>query len=132
MQAYLELRCWPDVQDALLSLRKAGIIRNSQLEFCLTRVLSTNRVKADKPDLRAYQMASDAFGLKPEQILFAGSRIGRGAGAKSFGYSTFWANTRISLLRKSGASMGRARASNRLSDSTKSRLTVPPRWPALR
>ena len=35
MQAYLELRCWPDVQDALLSLKKAGIIRNSQLEFCL-------------------------------------------------------------------------------------------------
>jgi 2-haloacid dehalogenase len=87
MEAYIGLRCWPDVPDALRSLKKAGIrlaflsnmtagmleagIRNSQLESLFDHVLSTDRVKAYKPDPRAYQMGLDAFGLKRDQILFA-------------------------------------------------------------
>jgi len=55
-------------------------------------VLSTDRVKAYKPDPRAYQMGLDAFGLKPDQILFAAFAGWDAAGAKSFGYPTFWVN----------------------------------------
>lgn len=108
MHAYLNLKCWPDVPEALRSLKKAGIriaflsnltagmleagIRNSQLEGLFDYVLSTDRVKAYKPDPRAYQMGLDAFGLKRERILFAAFAGWDAAGAKSFGYPTFWAN----------------------------------------
>jgi 2-haloacid dehalogenase len=108
MEAYLKLRCWPEVPAALRSLRKAGIrlaflsnmtakmldagIRNSQLDGVFDHVLSTDRVKAYKPDPRAYQMGIDAFGLKPDEILFAAFAGWDAAGAKSFGYPTFWVN----------------------------------------
>ena len=87
MDAYLKLRCWPDVPAALSSLKKAGIrlaflsnltakmleagIRNSQLDGVFDHVLSIDRVKAYKPDPRAYQMGLDAFGMGADQILFA-------------------------------------------------------------
>jgi len=108
MEAYLKLRCWPDVPAALTSLKKAGIrlaflsnltakmleagIQNSQLDGVFDHVLSTDRVKVYKPDPRAYQMGLDAFGLKPHQILFAAFAGWDAAGAKSFGYPTFWVN----------------------------------------
>jgi 2-haloacid dehalogenase len=108
MEAYLKLRCWPDVPAALSSLKNAGIrlaflsnltarmleagIRNSQLDGVFDHVLSTDRVKVYKPDPRAYQMGVDAFNLKPEQILFAAFAGWDAAGAKSFGYPTFWVN----------------------------------------
>ena len=118
MQAYLELRCWPDVPDALRSLKKAGIrlaflsnltsamleagIRNSRLENLFDHVLSTDRVKAYKPDPRAYQMGLDAFGLKRDQILFATFAGWDAAGAKSFGYPTFWVNRQNQTLEELG------------------------------
>jgi len=108
MEAYLKLRCWPDVPAALSSLKKAGIrlaflsnltakmleagIQNSQLDGVFDFVLSTDRVKVYKPDPRAYQMGLDAFGLKPDQILFAAFAGWDAAGAKAFGYPTFWVN----------------------------------------
>lgn len=108
MDAYLKLRCWPEAPTALRSLKRAGIrlaflsnmtaemleagIRNSQLDGVFDHVLSTDRVKAYKPDSRAYQMGLDAFGLKPDQILFAAFAGWDAAGAKSFGYPTFWVN----------------------------------------
>jgi 2-haloacid dehalogenase len=108
MDAYLKLRCWPDVPGALSSLKNAGIrlaflsnltakmleagIQNSQLEGVFDHVLSTDRVKVYKPDPRAYQMGVDAFGLKADQILFAAFAGWDAAGAKSFGYPTFWVN----------------------------------------
>jgi 2-haloacid dehalogenase len=106
--AYQKLRCWPDVPAALSSLKKAGIsiailsnmtakmleagIRNSGLDGMFDHVLSTDRVKVYKPDPRAYQMAVDAFALKREKILFAAFAGWDAAGAKSFGYPTFWVN----------------------------------------
>jgi 2-haloacid dehalogenase len=87
MDAYRKLGCWPDVPAALRSLKSAGIglaflsnmtaellqsgIRNSGLDGIFEHVLSTDKVKACKPDPRAYGMALDAFGLKREEILFA-------------------------------------------------------------
>ncbi len=70
---------------------EAGI-QNSQLDGVFDHVLSTDRVKVYKPDPRAYQMGLDAFGLKPDQILFAAFAGWDAAGAKSFGYPTFWVN----------------------------------------
>ena len=108
MDAYLKLRCWPDVPDALILLKNAGIrlaflsnltakmleagIHNSQLDGLFDHVLSTDRVKVYKPDPRAYQIGVDVLGLKPDQILFAAFAGWDAAGAKSFGYPTFWVN----------------------------------------
>lgn len=112
MDAYLALKTWPDVPPALDSLKGAGIrlaflsnatmqileagINNSRLEGIFEHVLSTDKIKTYKPNPRAYRMAIDAFGLKKEEILFVAFAGWDAAGAKSFGYTTFWVN-RLSL-----------------------------------
>jgi 2-haloacid dehalogenase len=108
MDAYLAIRCWPEAPAALRALKDAGIrlaflsnmtqemleagIRNSGLEQVFDHVLSTDRVAAFKPDPRAYQMGIDAFGLRREEILFAAFAGWDAAGAKAFGFPTFWVN----------------------------------------
>ena len=110
MDAYLAIRCWPDAPAALRSLKDYGIrlaflsnmtvemleagIRNSGLEKVFDYVLSTDRVEAFKPDPRAYQMGVDALGLQRDEILFAAFAGWDAAGAKAFGYPTFWVNRR--------------------------------------
>jgi 2-haloacid dehalogenase len=108
MQAYLGLKTWPDVPSALSALKEAGIrfaflsnmtakmleagIKNAGLDGVFEYVLSTDQIRAYKPDPRAYQMAIDAFRLKREEILFAAFAGWDAAGAKWFGYPTFWVN----------------------------------------
>ncbi len=108
MGAYLELKSWPDVAAALKTLKNAGMrlaflsnatpnildagIRKSGLENVFEYVLSTDRIKTYKPDRRAYQMAIDAFGNSKEEILFVAFAGWDAAGAKAFGYPTFWVN----------------------------------------
>jgi len=102
MQTYLELKAWPDALSALRALKDAGMrmaflsnftttmldaaIKNSGLEDMFEPHLSTDRVRAYKPDPRAYQMGIDAFGLKHEEIAFAAFGGWDAAGAKWFGY----------------------------------------------
>jgi 2-haloacid dehalogenase len=108
MNAYLGLKAWPDVAPALKQLKDAGIrlaflsnftnamldaaVKNSGLEGFFEGHLSTDKVKAFKPDPRAYQMGIDAFKLKKEEIAFAAFAGWDAAGAKWFGYPTFWVN----------------------------------------
>ena len=67
-------------------------IRNAGLDGVLEAPLSVDRVRAYKPDPRAYQMGVDAFKLKKEEIVFAAFGGWDAAGAKWFGYPTFWVN----------------------------------------
>jgi 2-haloacid dehalogenase len=108
MQTWLALKAWPDVAPALKELNAAGIrmaflanlteamldaaMKNSGLEGLFEPHLSTDRVKAFKPDPRAYQMGPDAFKLAKEEIVFAAFAGWDAAGAKWFGYPTFWVN----------------------------------------
>jgi 2-haloacid dehalogenase len=108
MQTYLALKAWPDVVPALKQLKAAGIrmaflsnltdvmldavVKNSGLEGFFEPHLSTDKVKAFKPDPRAYQMGLDAFKLTKEEIAFAAFAGWDAAGAKWFGYPTFWVN----------------------------------------
>lgn len=108
IQAFLEIKAWPDALPALKSLKAAGIrmaflsnfttemldaaVRNSGLQGIFEPHLSTDRVKAYKPDPRAYRMGLEAFGLKREEIAFAAFGGWDAAGAKTFGYPTFWVN----------------------------------------
>jgi 2-haloacid dehalogenase len=70
---------------------EAGI-KNASLTDIFEHVLSTDRVRTYKPDPRAYQLAIDAFKLKREEILFVAFAGWDAAGAKWFGYPTFWVN----------------------------------------
>lgn len=108
MDEYLELKAWPDVVPALQTLKSNGIrlaflsnattkildagIKNSGLDGMFEHVLSTDKIRTYKPDPRAYQMAIDAFNLTREEILFVSFAGWDAAGAKSFGYTTFWVN----------------------------------------
>jgi 2-haloacid dehalogenase len=108
MQAYLDLQAWPDAAPALRSLKDMGVrlallsnatpdmleawIERSGLQSTYEHVLSTNAIRTYKPDPRAYQMGVKAFGLKLEEIAFAAFGGWDVAGAKWFGYTTFWVN----------------------------------------
>ena len=108
MNGYLELKPFPDVPPALQALKDAGLrlaflanltphmldaaTKSSKLEGIFEYNLSTDAVKVYKPHARAYQMAVDAFNLPREEILFAAFGGWDAAGAKNFGYPTFWVN----------------------------------------
>ncbi len=104
----IELKPWPDVLPALQKLRKAGFrlalltnftpkmlemnLRNAGLSDLFELALSTDHAKTFKPDPRAYQLGIDSFKLKREEMLFVAFCGWDAAGARSFGYKTFWTN----------------------------------------
>ncbi len=108
MNAYLGLKAWPDVMSALVSLKDSGFrlaflsnftsgmlaanIESAGLSGFFEHVLSTDRAKTYKPDPRAYQLGTDALKLERKEILFVAFAGWDAAGAKLFGYPTFWLN----------------------------------------
>jgi 2-haloacid dehalogenase len=108
MHVWLELKAWPDAGPVLERLKARGLklvflsnftaamldaaVRNSSLDGLFEAHLSTDRVQAYKPDPRAYRMALDAFGLARTEIAFVAFAGWDVAGAKWFGYPTYWAN----------------------------------------
>lgn len=119
MGSYLELRAWPDVEPVLKELKREGLrlaflsnatpeilnagIANSGLRWAFDQVLSTDRIRTYKPDPRAYQMGVDAFGLAREEIAFVAFAGWDAAGARWFGYPTYWANRTMSAEEGLGA-----------------------------
>jgi len=73
------------------------------LEGRFEHLLSTDRVRAFKPDPRAYGMGPTAFRLKTQEIVFAAFAGWDAAGAKAFGYPTFWVNRLKSVPEELGA-----------------------------
>jgi 2-haloacid dehalogenase len=108
LQGYLEIKAWPDAAGALRHMKGSGLklaflanatpmmldtwVKNSGLEGIFEPHLSTDQVRAFKPDPRAYQMGIDAFALGRDEILFAAFGGWDAAGAKAFGYPCFWVN----------------------------------------
>lgn len=108
MQTWLDIKAWSDALPALRNMKQRGLrlailanptpamldtwIANSQFEGLFEPHLSTDRVRAFKPDRRAYQMGVDAFGGDRRNIMFAAFGGWDVAGAKAFGYPTFWVN----------------------------------------
>lgn len=108
MRAILDMKAWPDAAAALKSLKQSDLqlaflanptesmldtwISNSGLQGIFAPHLSTDRVRAFKPDPRAYQMGPDVLGLRVQEIAFAAFGGWDAAGAKTFGYPTFWVN----------------------------------------
>lgn len=108
MQGFLDIRAWPEALPAFRTLKEAGIrlvflsnftarmldagVANSGLGGLFEAHLTTDLVRAYKPDPRAYRMGVDALGVPRERILFAAFGGWDAAGAKSYGYPTFWVN----------------------------------------
>lgn len=108
LASQLSLTPWADARDAISELRGAGLrlaflsnmteqmldggARRAGFRDQFDLVLSTDRVRAAKPDPRAYQMAVDAFHLQKKEIAFVAFAGWDAAGASWFGYPTIWLN----------------------------------------
>lgn len=108
MDAYLGLKAWPEARAALDTLKKSGLrlgflsnftppmlqaaIGSAGLEGYFEQVLSTDLIGTFKPDPNTYRMLTDAFDVPVDRILFVPFAGWDMAGAKWFGYETFWVN----------------------------------------
>jgi len=108
MEGFQELTVWPDVPAGLEALRKEiprlGLLSNmtpAMLESGIRRaglasafdyVLSTDAARTFKPAPRAYALGTSATGLRRQSILFVAFAGWDAAGARHFGYPTFWLN----------------------------------------
>jgi len=108
IKAHFSLDLWPDSLPTLEYLRKKtiriGLLSNmtatmlgsciqfNHLDKYFEAVLSTDQRKTYKPSPRAYQMGLDSFQVSKSEILFVASAGWDAAGAKWFGYPTYWVN----------------------------------------
>ena len=106
LRAYFALKAWPDAGAALDKLKSRGLrlallsnftpdmldgcVKASGLDGVFELALSTDAAQTFKPDARAYQLGVDALKLSRDEILFAPFAGWDAAGAKAFGYPTFW------------------------------------------
>jgi 2-haloacid dehalogenase len=108
MQAYDHLEPWPDARATLAALKAAGLklaplanFTPQMIEDLLVRadlrgffdeLISTDRARTFKPDPRAYALGVSVLGLRREELAFAAFGGWDAAGARWFGYPTFWVN----------------------------------------
>jgi 2-haloacid dehalogenase len=108
MSAWTSLPVWPDVPDAVAALRQAGLrlaFLSNMTEAMLTdglaraglakqfdAVISTDRIRTYKPAAAAYRLGVETLRLPAEAIVFVAFAGWDVAGAKWFGYPTFWLN----------------------------------------
>jgi 2-haloacid dehalogenase len=106
--AYSELEPWPDTRAALAKWQAAGLrlaplanytpamlerlLANAGLSEVFETQISTHAARTFKPDPRAYALGVERFGLPREAIAFAAFGGWDAAGAKWFGFPTFWVN----------------------------------------
>jgi 2-haloacid dehalogenase len=106
--AYERLAPWPDSRTALETMKAAGLrltplanftpamiehlLANAGFRPLFDEIISTDRAKTYKPDPRAYALGPSVFKLRREEIAFAAFGGWDAAGAKWFGYPTFWVN----------------------------------------
>ncbi|HKW03552.1 MAG TPA: haloacid dehalogenase type II [Vicinamibacterales bacterium] len=108
LYAYLHLAPWPDTVDALRALKGAGLrvitlanftplMQQSSADYAgvtdlFDALVSTDANRTYKPDPRAYRLGMDTLQLPKDEILFVAFGGWDAAGAKSFGYPTYWVN----------------------------------------
>lgn len=108
MDAYLKLDCYPEVPEALSSLKSRGFqlailsngtpamleaaVKNSRIDDLIEQNFSVEDAGIFKPDPRVYQLAVDGLNVKPEEIVFQSSNAWDAAGASAFGFKVAWIN----------------------------------------
>jgi 2-haloacid dehalogenase len=108
LAAYLHLSLWPDTVVALQTLKRSGVrvialsnfspamlranAEHAHITDLVDAFVSTDENRTYKPDPRAYQLAVDRLHLEKSATVFTASAGWDAAGAKAFGYPTFWVN----------------------------------------
>ena len=106
MEAYLSLKPFPEVKQTLGALSKIpkailsngnpkmleDVVRNATLEGAFSHLISIDEVKNYKPSPAAYQLAVKKMCTDAESIGFVSSNFFDVAGAKVFGFTTYWIN----------------------------------------
>ncbi len=108
VDAYSRLEPWPDTRVTLHAWKRAGLrlaplanysprmlsglLEHAQLSELFDVQISTDAARTFKPDPRAYALGPTRLGLPREQIVFAAFGGWDAAGARWFGYPTFWVN----------------------------------------
>ncbi len=108
LDAYGVLNAYPEVPEVLGTLRArgfaTGILSNGSPEMLasavasagigdrLDHVLSVDAVGVFKPSPRVYELVPEAFGVRPEEIVFVSSNRWDVAGAAAFGFKPVWVN----------------------------------------
>ena len=108
VDAYARMKAWPDAFPALQALKATNVrlaflsnmteamlrsnIRSAGLDALFDDVISTDRIRAYKPEPRAYQLACDVLHLDRRDILFVAFAGWDAAGARWFGLPTLWMN----------------------------------------
>lgn len=108
VEAYSRLEPWPDTKATLEHFRRAGLrlaplanysprmlsglLQHNGLSDMFEAQLSTDAAGAFKPDPRAYALGTSRLGLAREEIAFSAFGGWDAAGARWFGYPTFWVN----------------------------------------
>lgn len=108
MSGYGQINVWPDVVAALQKLKEQKLklcfcsnmteemlkrgIYNASLQNYFDDIISTDKIRTYKPDPQAYQLCVDTLKLRKEEILFVAFAGWDMAGAKWFGYPTYWVN----------------------------------------
>ena len=108
VDAYSQLELWPDARAALSAWKQAGIrlaplsnyspgmlrdlLANAKVSELFELQISSHFAKTFKPDPRAYALGPSLLGLRREEIAFSAFGGWDAAGAKWFGFPTFWVN----------------------------------------
>ncbi len=108
VEAYLNLKLWPESKATLQRLRQAGVkvitianfssgmLRANAEQAGIAKdidiLLSTEANKSFKPEPRAYDLGLQKLKLKKSEVVFAAFGGWDAYGAKSFGYPTYWVN----------------------------------------
>ncbi|MEY3573031.1 MAG: haloacid dehalogenase type II [Burkholderiaceae bacterium] len=108
MQSYAQISAYPEVIDALGTLREAGIalvvlsngnaemlneaLRHSGLTPLFDGVLSAEQVGCFKVDPRVYALACSFANCKPEEAVLISSNAWDVAGARWQGLQAYWVN----------------------------------------
>lgn len=108
IDSYSTLRLWPDTRERLTAFRQQGLslaplanyspgmlellISNAGLRDLFDTLISTDAARTFKPDPRAYALGPERLGLAREELAFAAFGGWDAAGARWFGFPTFWVN----------------------------------------
>lgn len=108
LDAYKKLDAYPDARPTLEKLRAAGMktailsngstemlnsaVEAAKLKDVLDFVLSVDEVQGFKPGLEVYDLAIDALGMKPEEIVFVSSNRWDVAGSANAKFKPVWVN----------------------------------------
>ena len=108
MNAYLELKAFPENLEVLHRLHKSGLtlgtlsngttamleaaLSSAAMRDLVTHVLSVDAVRCFKTDPRAYALGTAAIGAPAGEIGFVSSNCWDAIGATWYGYRTFWVN----------------------------------------